>query len=62
MNGLTGSRTLSSGVQAHVPDKSLVDSLEETVVREYDSMACPQMIVQFVQRPDENIHEPEKQP
>ncbi len=28
-------------------DKSLVDSLEGTVVWEYDSMACPQMIVQL---------------
>jgi hypothetical protein len=28
-------------------DKSLVDSLEGTVVWEYDSMACPQTIVQL---------------
>jgi hypothetical protein len=28
MNELTGSITLSSGMQARVPDKSLVDSLE----------------------------------
>jgi hypothetical protein len=47
MSKLTGSITLSSGVQVRVPDKSLVDSLEETVVQEYDSMACPQMIVQL---------------
>jgi hypothetical protein len=28
-------------------NKSIVDSLEGTVVWEYDSMACPQMIVQL---------------
>jgi hypothetical protein len=32
LNELTGSITLSSGVQARISDKSLVDSLEETVV------------------------------
>jgi hypothetical protein len=32
LNELTGSITLSSGVQACVSDKSLVDSLEGTVV------------------------------
>jgi hypothetical protein len=32
MNELTGSITLSSGVQARVANKSLVDSLEGTVV------------------------------
>jgi hypothetical protein len=47
LNELTGSITLTSGVQAHVSDKSLVDSLEGTVVREYDSMAYPQTIVQL---------------
>jgi hypothetical protein len=47
MNKLTGSIMLSSGVQARVSDKSLVDSLEGTVVWEYDSMACPQIIVQL---------------
>jgi hypothetical protein len=44
MNKLTGSITLSLGVQARISDTSLVDSLEGTVVWEYDSMACPQMI------------------
>jgi hypothetical protein len=39
MNDLTGSITLSSSVQARVSDKSLVDSLERTVMWEYDSMA-----------------------
>jgi hypothetical protein len=32
MNELTGTITLSSGVQARILDKSLVDSLEGTVV------------------------------
>ncbi len=36
--------TLTSGVQAAAGDKSLVDSLEGTVVWEYDAMACPQTI------------------
>jgi hypothetical protein len=44
---LTGSITLSSGIQVRMLDKSLVDSLEGTVVWEYDSMACPQTIVQL---------------
>jgi hypothetical protein len=30
-----------------VSDESLVDSLEGTVVWKYNSMACPQIIVQF---------------
>ncbi len=47
LNELTASRMLSSGVQARVSDKSLMDSLEGTVVWEYNSMACPQMIVQL---------------
>jgi hypothetical protein len=47
MNKLRGSITLSSGTQAHVSDKSLVHSLEGTVVWKNDSMACPQMIVQL---------------
>jgi hypothetical protein len=47
MNKLTGSITLSSGIQAHMSDKSLVDSLEGSVVWEYDSKACPQTIVQL---------------
>jgi hypothetical protein len=47
LNELTGSITLPSGVQARASDKSLVDSLEGTVVWEYVSMACPQTIVQL---------------
>jgi hypothetical protein len=47
LNELTGSLTLTSGVQAMAGDKSIVDSLEGTVVWEYDSMACPQTIVQL---------------
>jgi hypothetical protein len=39
--------TLTSGVQAAAGDKSIVDSLEGTVVWEYDSMACPQTIVRL---------------
>jgi hypothetical protein len=47
LNELTGRIMLSSGVQARVSDKSLVDSLEGTAVWEYNSMACPQTIVQL---------------
>ncbi len=47
LNELTGSLTLTSGVQAAVGDKSLVDSLEGTVMWEYDAMACPQTIVKL---------------
>jgi hypothetical protein len=47
LNELTGSLTLTSGVQATAEDKSIVDSLEGTVVLEYDSMACPQTIVRL---------------
>jgi hypothetical protein len=47
LNELTGSLTLTSGVQAAAGDKSIVDSLEGTVVWEYDSMACPQTIVRL---------------
>jgi hypothetical protein len=47
LNELTGSLTLASGVQAIAGDKSIVDSLEGTVVWEYDSMACPQTIVRL---------------
>jgi hypothetical protein len=43
MNKLTASITLSSSVQVRVPDKSLVNSLEGTVVWEYNLMAFPQM-------------------
>jgi hypothetical protein len=45
LNELTGSLTLALGVQARAGDKSMVDSLEGTVVWDYDSMACPQTIV-----------------
>jgi hypothetical protein len=47
LNELTGSLTLTSGVQATAGDKNIVDSLEGTVVWEYDSMACPQTIVRL---------------
>ncbi len=47
LNELTGSLTLTSGVQAAAGDKSLVDSLEGTVVWEYDVMACLQTIVKL---------------
>jgi hypothetical protein len=47
LNELTGSLTLTSGVQAAAGDKSIVDSLEGTVVWEYNSMACPQTIVRL---------------
>jgi hypothetical protein len=47
LNELTGSLTLTSGMQAAAGDKSLVDSLEGTVVWEYDAMACPQTIVKL---------------
>jgi hypothetical protein len=40
LNELTGSFTLTSGVQATAGDKSIVDSLEGMMVWEYDSMAC----------------------
>jgi hypothetical protein len=40
LNELTGSLMLMSGVQATAGNKSIVDSLEGTVVWEYDSMAC----------------------
>ncbi len=45
MSELTGSLTLSSGLQARVSNKSLVNSLEGTVVWKYNSMAYPQMLV-----------------
>jgi hypothetical protein len=47
LNELTGSLTLTLGLQARAGDKSMVDSLEGTVVWEYDPMACPQMIVRL---------------
>ncbi len=48
MNELTGSLTLTSGVQAMAADKSIADSLEGTVVWEYDPMECPQTIVKLL--------------
>jgi hypothetical protein len=47
LNELTGSLTLASGVKATAGEKSIVDSLEGTVVWEYDSTVCPQTIVQL---------------
>jgi hypothetical protein len=47
MNELTGSLTLTCGVQARATDKSISDSLEGTVVWEYDPMECPQTIVRL---------------
>jgi hypothetical protein len=47
LNKLTGSVTLASGVLVCAGYKSIVDSLEGTVVWKYDSMACPQTIVQL---------------
>jgi hypothetical protein len=47
MNELTGSLTLTSGVQARATDKSISDSLEGTVVWEYDPMECPQTIIRL---------------
>jgi hypothetical protein len=47
LNELTGSLTLTSDVQAMAGDKSMVDSLEGTVVWQYDSMACPKTIVRL---------------
>jgi hypothetical protein len=47
MNELTGSLTLTSGVQARAADKSIADSLQGTVVWEYDPMECPQTIVKL---------------
>jgi hypothetical protein len=49
LNELTGSLTLTSGVQARAADKSIVDSLEGTIVWEYDCMDCPQTIVRLYQ-------------
>jgi hypothetical protein len=47
MNELTGSLTLTSGIQANAADRSISDSLEGTVVWEYDPMECPQTIVKL---------------
>ncbi len=38
---------MSSGMQTKVMDKSLVNSLEGTVVWNYDSMAYPQIVVKL---------------
>jgi hypothetical protein len=43
LNELTGSLTLTSGMQAAAGNKRLVDSLEGTVVWEYDAISCPQL-------------------
>jgi hypothetical protein len=56
MNELTGSLKLTSGVQARAADKSIVDSLEGTVVWEYDPMECPQTIVKLYN--DEGLRQP----
>jgi hypothetical protein len=48
LNELTGSLTLTYGVQARAADKSIVDSLEGTIVWEYDSMTCPQTIARLL--------------
>jgi hypothetical protein len=50
MNELTGSLTLTSGIQARAADKNIADSLEGTVVWEYDPMECPQTIVKLYKR------------
>jgi hypothetical protein len=47
MNKLTRTISLSSSMQTRVSDKSLVDSLEGTVVWECNPIACPQMIMQL---------------
>jgi hypothetical protein len=47
LNELTGSLTLTSGVQARAADKSIVDSLEGAVVWDYNSMDCPQTIIRL---------------
>ncbi len=47
MNELTGSLTLTSRVQARATDKSISDSLEGTIVWEYDPVECPQTIVRL---------------
>jgi hypothetical protein len=47
MNELTSSLTLTLGVQASAADRSISDSLEGTVVWEYDPMECPQTIVKL---------------
>jgi hypothetical protein len=47
MNELTGTITLSSGIQTSVAYKSLMDSLEWTIVWSYDSIACTQMVILF---------------
>jgi hypothetical protein len=47
MNEITDSIMLSLGFQARVSFRNLVDSLEGTMVWEYEPMACPKMIVQL---------------
>ncbi len=55
MNELTGSLTLTSGIQARAADKSIADSLEGTLVWEYDPMDHRQA----VQRDDEGLCQPD---
>jgi hypothetical protein len=40
MNKLTGSITFSSGIQTRASNKSMVDSLVETIICEYELLAC----------------------
>jgi hypothetical protein len=47
LNELTGSLTLTLGVQAVAGDKSIVDRVEGTIVWEYDPIACPKTIVKL---------------
>jgi hypothetical protein len=57
LNELTGSLVLTSGKQARVGDKSIMDSLEGTVVWEYDSI-LPADNHPGIQRFDEGVREP----
>jgi hypothetical protein len=41
MNELSGTITPYAGIQAWVSEKSLLDSLEGTVVWEYNPKVCP---------------------
>jgi hypothetical protein len=56
MNELTGSLTLTSGVQARATDKSISDSLEGTVVWEYDIIRLYKgMMKAYICQPDQLI-------
>ncbi len=57
LNELTGSLTLTSGVQAAAGDKSIVDRLEGTVVWEYDSYGLPANHCQAIPRDHEGVRE-----